>query len=839
MRYTFLELIRTFGYIEIPQIQRDYAQGRKCVREVRDSFILYLKEILFKDGASDNLDFIYGMKGSQDRLILIDGQQRITTLFLLHWYLAIVGGNESQIDFQKQLRDDGGSSRFLYNTRPSAKDFCDCLVANIREIRYVPSDKPTISASIKNQKWFLLGWEEDPTVSSMFTMLDTIEREFKGGFSVLYNRLSQGAITVDFLELKANKSDDSGNLYIRMNSRGKPLSRFENLKAQLLAYFMKNESRYDGKLHQSYFVNEVNNLGLAQKIAWFFDIRWTDSALKAIPDNGWKDCNKKINKTRTQLLDDLLFSLIVLYIMNSCLCQSGKDGDQSYLYLDSKWEYRILETPYDTIGELLNSYDYDGSITAGLVNFLNDITSSDKDGWRVDINLPQPNLPWLASYSVETYLKNILTVFEKDERPTYPDLLKFHAFTSYYRYYGDKKEVPLEAWLRFINNIIENSSHLIGTGQGCLNAMRSVDIVCSKFKDFRDNPLVLKDGKYPGLDNLQIDEEWVKAKLVKDGFIDRFQLYETDIKLYSYFSGQLRYPLEYAGAFDENPNFNIRKFNFACRIVHSFFIEGKSDRLDMLTRAVLSKGDYMITLNNRVYSLLEKNHRDYSWKRFLKERKERVFFTALMDKLDPDDIDASLQRIIDESDVSGRSWWIQVLVKCPEMLGKVHLLGSNDETAIWEGSRNYIFYDNNDAPWIYPLKGEKSRISSVHKEFASVYAYVLLKKAGVNLSPFKELRYYEKATEDGTPCCVLNDWLCGSSNYAIDIFRNPQAAAVKYCIRLFDRNNVENAFEEMSDILVGNGLILDGNGYTKSCGVDDFLDNIRSLLDELKAKMLQ
>lgn len=78
--------------IEIPLIQRDYAQGRAEVLEVRREFLQalhrYLKEgIPFRD-----LDFVYGrvlpMENGRACFIPLDGQQRLTTLFLLHWYLA-------------------------------------------------------------------------------------------------------------------------------------------------------------------------------------------------------------------------------------------------------------------------------------------------------------------------------------------------------------------------------------------------------------------------------------------------------------------------------------------------------------------------------------------------------------------------------------------------------------------------------------------------------------------------------------------------------------------------------------------------------------------------------
>ena len=79
--------------IEIPLFQRDYAQGRKSeqARHVRERFIADLCAALDSDGKSLHLDFVFGdVVNKEDggkqipTLYPLDGQQRLTTLFLLH-----------------------------------------------------------------------------------------------------------------------------------------------------------------------------------------------------------------------------------------------------------------------------------------------------------------------------------------------------------------------------------------------------------------------------------------------------------------------------------------------------------------------------------------------------------------------------------------------------------------------------------------------------------------------------------------------------------------------------------------------------------------------------------
>ena len=64
--------------IEIPIIQRDYAQGRLGKENLRKNFLADLKNVLDSDGMM-KLDFVYGSI-ENDNLNPLDGQQRLTTL---------------------------------------------------------------------------------------------------------------------------------------------------------------------------------------------------------------------------------------------------------------------------------------------------------------------------------------------------------------------------------------------------------------------------------------------------------------------------------------------------------------------------------------------------------------------------------------------------------------------------------------------------------------------------------------------------------------------------------------------------------------------------------------
>lgn len=232
----------TVQKIVIPIIQRDYAQGRKDtdVARIRDRFLNSLRAAVTE--APITLDFVYGDIDSNGVMTPLDGQQRLTTLFLLHWYAAKRGEvAEEEYAFL---------NNFSYETRYSARDFCDCLIR-----KYTPSFTQQISEEIVDQAWFPLDWEKDPTISSMLVMLDAIDSKFSDVPDV-WSKLRDGAISFYFLPIKDMGLTDE--LYIKMNSRGKPLTQFEHFKAELE--------------HSLRMVDEAT----AKRILGKIDIDWTD-----------------------------------------------------------------------------------------------------------------------------------------------------------------------------------------------------------------------------------------------------------------------------------------------------------------------------------------------------------------------------------------------------------------------------------------------------------------------------------------------------------------------------------------------------------------------------------
>lgn len=198
--------------IEIPRIQRSYAQGRPDphATRTRRRFLSALHNAL-ACGQPLTLDFIYG-NVKAGKLIPLDGQQRLTTLYLLHWYAAKREGVDTDI-----------LARFSYSTRYSARDFCE------RMVDYTPLWTQAPSKSIRNEGWFPLDWRNDASVNSMLTMLDAIHERFSD-IDNLWERLD----LITFYFLPVDEMELTDEIYIKMNSRGKPLTQFEHFKAEFI-----------------------------------------------------------------------------------------------------------------------------------------------------------------------------------------------------------------------------------------------------------------------------------------------------------------------------------------------------------------------------------------------------------------------------------------------------------------------------------------------------------------------------------------------------------------------------------------------------------------------------
>ena len=403
--------------IIIPIIQRDYAQGRDNpdVVRVRERFI----EALYK-AVTENpitLDFVYGDIDKEGNMTPLDGQQRLTTLFLLHWYAA---------KKENIVKDDYDFlEKFSYETRYSARNFCHELVNYNPEFK-----KDSLSEEIIDQAWFPLDWKNDPTISSMLRMLDAIHNRFKS-VTDLWNKLKERCITFYFLPIKDMGLTDE--LYIKMNSRGKPLTLFEHFKAEL--------------------EREIRNIDdeLANKIMRKIDIDWTDLL--------WKYRNSNTGSLDDNIIDDEFlryFKFICDVIYYRKEISAGNRGKDVFELLDlySSSKSKDAEENIKTLERFfdcwLNIRDYSDP-----KDFLSSFMANTHEDGKILVKSGSD-----------------LNIF-KDCLHTYPDRAKFplnrfvllYAITTYLQNLDKVTESDFKRRIRIVNNLIQNSRDEISDRQ--------------------------------------------------------------------------------------------------------------------------------------------------------------------------------------------------------------------------------------------------------------------------------------------------------------------------------------------------------------------------------------
>lgn len=221
-KHTLLILLKNYNIV-VPRVQRDYVQGRLDEHSnfVRENLLNDLKKAYEANCSNEVLDlnFIYG-KADNNLFIPVDGQQRLTTLYLLHVYAYY-----DDISMNELL------SHFSYEARTSTKNFFKALLEHKEEI-FESNAKP--SQEIADCEWFNISWIYDPSVESALVMLDAIVEK---GFDreILKKELKEETNPkVAFKFLKFDNLGAEDDLYIKLNARGRSLTHYENFKSNFI-----------------------------------------------------------------------------------------------------------------------------------------------------------------------------------------------------------------------------------------------------------------------------------------------------------------------------------------------------------------------------------------------------------------------------------------------------------------------------------------------------------------------------------------------------------------------------------------------------------------------------
>jgi hypothetical protein len=500
------ELITFYRYsslhsTNIPIIQRDYAQGRQGQKEKQliRRFLLALEESLNTEKPL-SLNFIYGMEKNEGDFLPIDGQQRLTTLFLLHWFTAL---KCEKLDiFLKSTK------KFTYQTRNAAIDFFEAIQpADDDNGRLEDFYSMENASAMKDFNWFNLEWIYDPTVESAVEVLNQMYALYgKENFESWWNLLSGGSCPITFLYVPINKTSGAdeesdfenesraASTYIKMNARGKHLSDFENVKALIHRTGEEGE-----KFAHS---NDTNYIKIIERLAE--KDKNTGNSLSAL----------------SRLMDDMMMRLLInvyndLYLFT---CENSEDS--------------VLKDDYFQYSEMIRGYAESGQ--AGYPAFAESYFQV------IDCIF---NTPWKEEQNTlfSGYCKN-------DGRPA---RLRF-AVLFFYVWKCNYNDSALKEWRHVLDNFHIDSDENTYVIERYGKTMFGLFVLIQKMNG-ADSPLPLdylaETPKFDALETvpfvkpLDWKEEHIKAKIIRehdaaynyfDGTEKRF---DRRIRIFLYLAG--------------------------------------------------------------------------------------------------------------------------------------------------------------------------------------------------------------------------------------------------------------------------------------------------------------
>jgi len=684
--YTFWQLVNQYAII-IPIVQRDYAQGRvnQESQEIRDKFLEDLQKCLATDKPIE-LDFVFG-KIKDDTFIPIDGQQRLTTLFLLHWYISIRTDDIAIKESFKQIT-------FSYKTRISSKDFTGKLVLSsiqfdelqqdfldflktIKDLKEEDKSSYYVSFCIKNTSWFFRSWQKDPTVQAMLTMLDAIHVKFKttANFKLLWDKLTAPNYTLPINNPKLNElvevieNDGTINpdikyllkqvklepvisfkllnledfqltdeLYLKMNARGRPLNKLENFKAWLIGYVEENDIKVTDDEWKTKF-----------------DKEWTDLFWRH------KDDNFKIAGKFMRFINGIL-----MYGL------ATKGNRENILFFVK--EKKIALSKYETL-KCFNGKEID--LIANVLDWL--YSHEDNLGKYIT--------------GLQFWQEKLTFVEFLDENISYASRALFYAnvlFISNTIEHDDFPEAAYFKWIRVARNLISHST--IDSAETFITAINGINEIgtnCQEIYYFLANP----DNKVTGFLSAQITEERIKSKLV---ILDQNWENELiDAENHQLFRGSIDFLLP------DKENEDINAFKIRRGIAKMLFVsDGSSPDL---------KKDYILIRATLALSSVSDNIKlkddGNNWRDLLKNKQFQDALIILIDSLKPsneDEYGSKLNQFINDFNEKSILWKYALIKNKILLSGTLNGINVSKSNILQHkyDQKLYYLFNNEGGNWI-------------------------------------------------------------------------------------------------------------------------------------------
>lgn len=354
----------------VPEIQREYVWGANP--DVIKGFLKDLENESkpccechhVHSHKNINVGFLYSykplyVKHESERILdeyLIDGQQRITTLFLLLLYRATIENRLDDLINMLRLNEDSFEMAFNYKVRNLTQQFIIQLIEHAKEkgpnaFDFVRNLNLENTSDYNAPGWLLDDYTNDRTVRSMLGALRSIADIFGSRENFYFDYL---LTNIHFWHFKTEATSQGEELYITMNSRGEQLSDNEMIRArtlphdQLLEYGQKWEDWQTG-----FWRNRASNPNADKGFNNFLSCIDSYENFHNKSEVQSKEYIKRIERHIEAL--NYITGQKFAQAHNDLYGVYEKDGEETY----RTW----FKTCIDSIWERINSYDGSWEVT--------------------------------------------------------------------------------------------------------------------------------------------------------------------------------------------------------------------------------------------------------------------------------------------------------------------------------------------------------------------------------------------------------------------------------------------------------------------------------------------
>lgn len=235
--YKLADLFAEDNKIIIPDLQRDYCWGTTFDKDGKNLVERFIENITDNKDKELNLGLLYGYEAPLGHIQLCDGQQRITTLFLL---LGMLNRKSNDV-FRRLLiseteENDDWEPYLQYAIRENSLYF----LSDLTRFFFIENKDVAVS-EIRRQPWYFKDYDLDPSIQSMIAAMEKIE--------TIINERSIDCATfgiyiienLSFLYYDMENRTKGEETFVVINTTGEPLSATQNLKPLLIGRQAKDK----------------------------------------------------------------------------------------------------------------------------------------------------------------------------------------------------------------------------------------------------------------------------------------------------------------------------------------------------------------------------------------------------------------------------------------------------------------------------------------------------------------------------------------------------------------------------------------------------------------------